>query len=94
MKFLGRCACPDCLIETDQFWKMGTKTYMARRLKRARVDDREYRRRVRSAREFIFEHGFSTISERVNKLLGSRSLIPTCVSVFVSVAAPLLTSGV
>ena len=82
LKFLGRCACPDCLSEKDQYWKMGTKNDMTRRVKRPRVDDRESRRRLRSARNFIFKHGKGPDSKKIDDLLQEDSLQPTRVSAF------------
>ena len=55
---------------------MGTKRDMARRVKRARIDDRESRHRLRSVRRFIFEHGKGTDSKKINDLLDEDSLLP------------------
>ena len=56
---------------------MGTKTDMTRRVKRARVDDKETRRRIRSARKFIFKYGRGPDSKKIDDLLQEDSLLPT-----------------
>ena len=76
-KFLGRCACPDCLIPRNEFWKMGTKIDIARRTSKARVDSKDIQDRLARVRVFIFEKGLSPDSMAVDDLIGAQSLTPT-----------------
>ena len=54
IKFLGKCACPLCLVKKDDFWKMGTKTDMKNRLTKLRVDTPENRNWLTRIRDWIF----------------------------------------
>ena len=77
-KFLGRCACPDCLIPKEDFGKMGTRTDMNRRTQRCRVDTEHIRGNLKAAREFIFKLGRGPESVAIQRLmLGDLSMTPT-----------------
>ena len=54
VKFLGKYACPECLISKGDFWKMGTKTDMTNRKRLARVDDDQLRHWLQRVRDWIF----------------------------------------
>ena len=80
-KYLGRCACPDCLIEKENFWKMGTKTDMARRVSCVRVDNEHTQFWQNKVREFIFNLGKGPESQAVrDTVLHQLCLTPTRVS--------------
>ena len=77
-KFLGRCACPDCLIPKEDFGKMGTRTDMKHRTQQCRVDTERVREDLKTAREFIFKQGRGPESVAIQRLkLGELSMTPT-----------------
>lgn len=56
---------------------MGTAIDKRRRQTMARTDSEHRVRVVESAREFIYEQGYTVNSDKVDKLLGDESLVPT-----------------
>ncbi|KAF7790957.1 hypothetical protein EIP86_001916 [Pleurotus ostreatoroseus] len=80
VRFLAACPCPRCFIQKGQIYELGTKNDGKRR-ENIRQDNQEVQEKVNAARKNIFLRGFSLISQRVESLLKSTSLLPTRVSV-------------
>lgn len=84
IRYLGAHPCPRCLVTMDQIGELGTKWDNARRDKTARVDTTALQHEVESARRFMFELGNGPTSAAVDGVLGSKSRVPTRVSIFIS----------
>ena len=65
VKFLGRCACVDCLITKDSFWKMGTQNDKRNRKRLVRTDTEHARRWMARVWDMIFHHGSGPESNAV-----------------------------
>ncbi|TBU36964.1 hypothetical protein BD309DRAFT_819099, partial [Dichomitus squalens] len=57
LKFLAKCACPECLIEKTDFDEMGTETDLQNCVVKRRVDSNVLHAAVAKAREWIFNLG-------------------------------------
>ncbi|KAJ7116153.1 hypothetical protein C8R43DRAFT_1138022 [Mycena crocata] len=75
IKYFGGCPCPRCFIEKNQIPDMGTKADMKRR-KNVREDTSWWRRKIETARKFIFDKGILVAGSAVNRLLKSQSWVP------------------
>lgn len=80
IKYLSKCACARCLVLKSKFPLLGSKRDMQDRLKLKRVDDQNRRDAIELARKLIFEKGVSLGSKQIADILGSKSLVPTRVS--------------
>jgi hypothetical protein len=78
---MGRCPCPDCLVEKDQISGMGTKLDMKRRHDKARQDDEARQRRVNLTRRWIYELGDRVDAKRIEDVLGPTSGVPNQVRI-------------
>lgn len=74
---MAECPCPRCLIPKDCAHKLGTKRDKQQRVSLARVDNLQYRAKVSSAREIIYQQNRAVNSVFVHRLLKSESLVPT-----------------
>jgi hypothetical protein len=61
---------------------MGMRCDMAQCMSLARVDNLEWRRRIKVAQEIIYLKNYGTNSKAVEDLLRQDSLVPTAVSVY------------
>ena len=77
---LGACPCPRCKVEKSQILELGMKRDKNRRLREEQVDNDSYRRKVKSARQYIFEQGKGIESAAVEDLLSEESYVPITVS--------------
>ncbi|KIK79863.1 hypothetical protein PAXRUDRAFT_16092 [Paxillus rubicundulus Ve08.2h10] len=77
IKFLGRCPCPRCLVDKDKIDRLGDKHNRWQRTYKSRADDRQRKNWIEIIREKIFVFGHSVVSAAVEKLLGTKSLVPT-----------------
>ena len=66
LKTLARLACPDCMMDRCDFWKMGMKKDMADRLKHTRKDSTILHRAITMVCEWVFK-GTSPESESIKK---------------------------
>lgn len=74
---LGDCPCPRCEINLSRVHNVGMPLDRTQRRTKARYDDASRRAKVDSARELIYEHGHLVNSAQVERILKSRSLVPT-----------------
>jgi hypothetical protein len=81
---VGRCPCPRCLIPLVCVQNMGMHRDMMQCMSLARVDNLEWRRRIKAAREIIYLKNYKTDSKAVEDILQQDSLVPTVVSVYFS----------
>jgi hypothetical protein len=81
---LGRCPCPRCLIPLVRVQNMGMRRDMMQCMSLARVDNLEWHRRIKAAREIIYLKNYKTDSKVVEDILRQDSLVPTAVSVYFS----------
>jgi hypothetical protein len=77
VKYLGKCPCPLCLVEKNQIANLGTKLDMKMREDKKRIDDEPRRRDIELVRKWMYERGMDVGSTHIEKILGSRSLVPT-----------------
>jgi hypothetical protein len=77
VKYLGKCPCSLCLVEKNQIAKLGTKLDVKMREDKKRVDDKPHWRDIELARKWIYERGMDVGSVHIDRVLGSRSLVPT-----------------
>ncbi|EJF64367.1 hypothetical protein DICSQDRAFT_54144 [Dichomitus squalens LYAD-421 SS1] len=78
LKFLGKCACPACLIEKKDFGKMGTKIDLKHRVTKKREDTGFLRAAIAKAREWIFSLGRAPEGSNIKAtLLNKVSVTPT-----------------
>ena len=80
LRNLGSCPCPRCTVKKSQISELGMKRDDAHRVCEARVDDMHYRRRVESARRYIFQQGKGVKSAAVEDILSRDSYVPITVS--------------
>lgn len=83
MKFLGRCPCPRCFVEKDNIDRLGNKHDRWLRTHKYRVDNHQRRNWIELVCEMIFIQGRSVISQAVEGLIGTTSLVPTRVRTIV-----------
>ncbi|KAH7917705.1 hypothetical protein BV22DRAFT_1025919 [Leucogyrophana mollusca] len=74
---LGGCPCPRCLIPMARVSDIGKERDMLQRTLLARTDNEEYRRKITSARKFIYEKNYAVNYAKVEELLKPESLLPT-----------------
>ncbi|TBU36386.1 hypothetical protein BD309DRAFT_1072014 [Dichomitus squalens] len=78
LKFLGKCACPECLIEKKDFDKMGTQTDLKHRVTKKREDTSLLHAAIAKAREWIFTLGRAPEGSNIKAtLLNKVSITPT-----------------
>ncbi|TBU50965.1 hypothetical protein BD310DRAFT_775552, partial [Dichomitus squalens] len=78
LKFLGKCACPECLIEKKDFGMMGTKTDLKHRVTKKREDTGFLCAAIAKAREWIFGLGRAPDGTNIKAtLLNKVSVTPT-----------------
>ncbi|KAJ7678394.1 hypothetical protein B0H17DRAFT_1206848 [Mycena rosella] len=75
IKYFGGCPCPRCFVEKSQIPEMGTKADMRRR-KHVREDNKPWRDKIDTVRQWIFGKGGSVTGEHVNRNLKSKSWVP------------------
>ncbi|KAI0363520.1 hypothetical protein BV20DRAFT_958127 [Pilatotrama ljubarskyi] len=75
IKFLGRCPCPDCLVNKSQIHLMGTKNDMAARVRKVRKDSHPLRYTLARVRAWIFG-GSAPEGKHVEDILGDTSTSP------------------
>ncbi|KAF7975060.1 hypothetical protein HWV62_10563 [Athelia sp. TMB] len=73
----GQCPCPRCTMSISEVAHLGAPADIALRARLARVDDEEFRRTIRAARELILEGNHAVDSKAVEALLKTQSLTPT-----------------
>ncbi|KAH9884316.1 hypothetical protein C8Q73DRAFT_661143 [Cubamyces lactineus] len=76
IKFLGRCPCPDCLVDKSRIHLMGTKNDLAARTSRRRQDTSWLRSTIARVRRWIFCRGTAPEGKIVNSVLGETSTSP------------------
>ncbi|KJA26291.1 hypothetical protein HYPSUDRAFT_133110, partial [Hypholoma sublateritium FD-334 SS-4] len=74
---MGCCPCPRCLVPKNDTDQLGTKHDQHRRVTLARKDDLQYRVKVSSAHDIIYQQNRTVDSNFVEHLLKSESLVPT-----------------
>ena len=76
----GKCPCPQCLIPlSDGHW-VGTVSDHNKDMTLAQIDDAAYCHSMATARDIIYNRGFTVDSGAVEEFLGKESLVPTKVS--------------
>ena len=80
VKFLGACPCSCCLVAKSSIPDMGSRADMNTWRNKARISNKELGRKIKSAQKSIFKHRASINGNRMKKLLGEESLVPTRVS--------------
>lgn len=83
IRSLARCPCPRCYVEKSKIEHLGTKADMNAR-KHERVDNHPRRSEVDRTRSWIYERGYGINSVRIDRVLGSKSYVPTRVSILFS----------
>ncbi|KIO04854.1 hypothetical protein M404DRAFT_142158 [Pisolithus tinctorius Marx 270] len=76
IKFLGKCACPRCLIAKKSFSKMGMAHDMRHRVRHVRMDSIERQGRISQAHKLIFQKGAAVNGKRVGYQLDKHSYVP------------------
>ncbi|OJT02243.1 hypothetical protein TRAPUB_13472 [Trametes pubescens] len=76
IKNLGKCPCPRCLVTKDQISQAGTKPDLRRRHTLKRVDNAALRTSVQKTRDWLFTKGYKVTSQRLKRVLDSKSLTP------------------
>ncbi|KAH9846291.1 hypothetical protein C2E23DRAFT_744396 [Lenzites betulinus] len=76
IKYLGRCPCPDCLVEKDKIHLMGTKRDMAMRQNKRREDTPWLQRMLVRIRGWIFNRGLATEGKAIEAVLNATSTSP------------------
>lgn len=71
------CPCPRCLIPKDHAHKMGMRQDKRQRVSLARTDNLQYRAKISSARDIIYQKHRAVDSTPVQNLLKPESLVPT-----------------
>ncbi|KAI0081503.1 hypothetical protein K474DRAFT_1635827, partial [Panus rudis PR-1116 ss-1] len=74
---MGSCPCPRCLVPKAEIYRIGQECDVKLRRDEACVDNEERRRLVNSARQLIYDRGYSVNSKPVEDLLKPLSLVPT-----------------
>lgn len=85
LRFLAKCPCPMCLVQKQQIALMGSKRD-AINCRQKRVDDEKTQGLISMAREWVFEKGYRIGSAMIGRLLNGLSLVPTRVSIFVTIS--------
>ena len=73
---MGNCPCPRCLIPKDRTHQLATQRDQHQRKSLARVDNLQYRVKMTSAHEAIYEKNNAVNSKAVEDLLKTESLVP------------------
>ncbi|KAI0823815.1 hypothetical protein BC628DRAFT_1420563 [Trametes gibbosa] len=76
IKYLGRCPCPDCLVEKDKIHLMGTKRDMAIRQNKRCEDTPWLQRTLVRIRGWIFNRGLATEGKAIEAVLNATSTSP------------------
>lgn len=76
IKNLGKCPCPRCLVTKDQISQAGTKPDLRRRHTLKRVDNAALQSSVQKTRNWLFTKGYKVTSQRLKRMLDSKSLTP------------------
>ncbi|EMD39733.1 hypothetical protein CERSUDRAFT_92226 [Gelatoporia subvermispora B] len=76
IRFLAQGPCAVCLMEKAKIAAMGTKANMKFRISHACNDTERLRNKISTAREWISKLGYSLTSQRLARLLDSKSLLP------------------
>ncbi len=82
IKSLSHCPCPRCCVPKSRASDIGTKRNANAIVNLARVDNDAHRHDVHRARDLIYLEGYGVKSAAVDRLLGSRSLVPAKVFLF------------
>ena len=80
IKYLGNYPCPRCLISKADISKLGTKRDRKLHDLKERVDDKIQQSKIQIIRDWIYKSGYGIVSAAIERVLGSKSLIPTHVS--------------
>jgi hypothetical protein len=92
MKSNAEHPCPRCFVKKIDTIKMGMQFDLRYRRTNVRIDDHLRQFDVRHARRLIFEKGIPLSSDRLTRILGKYSGIPTYVSPnTLYVSSPMLT---
>lgn len=79
---MGGCPCPRCTVTKSDLDKAGSDQDAKNRVNHTRIDNDEFRGKVKAARTEIFENGYTIDSSaRVEPILKPESLVPTEVHV-------------
>lgn len=87
---MGSCPCPRCLTPKDLLDQLGTGRDKNRRARLARIDNLQYRVKVSSARDVIYNQNCAVNSRFVDNILKPESLVPTEVRSILPLAPPPL----
>ena len=78
IKCLGQHTCPDCVMDRNDFWKMGMKSDMAARTKHARKDSSILHDVIAMVCKWTFQDGMTPEGKNVKDTkLGPLSMTPT-----------------
>ena len=80
---MGTCPCPHCTLPKDSICGMGTKADKQLWDDLRRKDTDKLWEKVEKAHKIIYKDGYAVISNRVEQLLKTESLVPTKVYTFV-----------
>ncbi|KAG8698606.1 hypothetical protein FRC12_008574 [Ceratobasidium sp. 428] len=73
----GKCPCPRCLVPMDLVHKMGTRSDMHMRMKKARRDSRKRQKLIQQAKKLIFDKHKAVDNKEVEALLQPELWVPT-----------------
>lgn len=77
IKQLGKYPCPTCLVLKEKVKYLGTASDADTRVTKSRIDDEKYRDKIRKARDHIYLRGDFLNGQRIERLLGTGSIVPT-----------------
>lgn len=83
IRSLAKCPCPRCFVEKGKIERLGTQADIHVR-QRERCDDHPRRADVEHTRSWIYERGYGINSVHVDRVLASKSYVPTRVSLNLS----------
>jgi hypothetical protein len=76
LRYLSLCPCPWCLVLKSRIPMIGTKTDTRQRIRFARVDSHQRRKKIELARKLMFERGVNVTSEKIENFYGPHLLFP------------------
>lgn len=82
IRYFGNFPCPRCLIPKSDIHMLGMTHDETFRLEHRRIDNREYRMKIKKAWDFIYLKGKSITGKEVENLLSPQSLVPVHVGIF------------
>ena len=78
----GKHPCPRCNVAKEDIAQLGWQIDARTRENKARHDNDEYRWKVDTARDIIYNRHFTVNSEAVETILKEESLVPTKVNIY------------